>query len=449
MSSSGLTDVDWQLTAVPSWHNGITNNSVSVLTCICACAILVAVYCFSTSAPNSHIPIHPGNPLYDDELRRLWGGPAPKHFQKAWSEWPAMYGVHGEGKIALVTGGTGGVGFYVAKLLARIGYEVVLPARSGLAAEANGSKEAILAAVPEAKVVVPSEPLNLESLASVRRFAAAMRQLSEGRLDLLCLNAGRGGSAADSREETVDGIEAIMQTNVISHFLLTEELLPLLSAAPAARIVSQTSRQRLCKTPGLSTAMRDRKLADLSATDPSLTSFNAFHQYQLSKACLCFLTRGLNARLEMAGMQNVVALVCEPGFAATGVNAAHDLAYSLFCLPKWLVHSWPCLTTKLLHSAGCHASDGALPMVMAATAPLAITSDGLVRRNDWYTPASRFAGEPVLGDPRTHRDAGVDPLNKESNWPAESVEVVWEQVTRWTGSKARTVYGSEDITRAD
>jgi NAD(P)-dependent dehydrogenase (short-subunit alcohol dehydrogenase family) len=373
------------------------------------------------------------DPLYDLLLREQWGGPTPKHFLKAWREWPQKHGSDCEGKVALVTGSTGGVGFFVAKLLAQIGYVVVVPARSGFEDEARASKDAILAAVPNATVIVPSEPLDLQSFASVRRFVAALAvsPLDLNRLDLLCLNAGIGGSAGDARVETEDGLEAIMQVNAISHLLLTTELLPLLMAAPAARIISQTSRQRLCKAPGFSASMRDRKLADLCAERPTQAGpYNGFHQYQLSKACLCFLTRALNARLERAGVDSVVALVCEPGFAATGVNAQHNLAHSLFGLPRWLAPAW--LTTRLLHATGCHASDGALPMVMAATAP-----QRSLRRNDWFTPKWRLAGEPILGDPTTHGDAHLDPLNVEaSNWPERSLELVWEQAVRWTGLPA-------------
>lgn len=125
----------------------------------------------------------------------------------------------------------------------------------------------------------------------------------------------------------------------------------------------------------------------------------------------------------------VLALIVEPGFAATGVNAQHNLAHSLFCVPRWLsLVAPPLLSTKFLHAVGCHASDGALPMVLAAT-----SHD--VQPNDWFTPVSRFAGEPIRADPSSHADAALDPLNERStsSWPPESTEVFWEQAARWTG----------------
>ena len=63
-------------------------------------------------------------------------------------------------------------------------------------------------------------------------------------LEVLCLNAGRGGAKGDPRDET-DGMESIMLTNVYGHFLLAAELMPLLKAAnDGARIVTQSSGAR-------------------------------------------------------------------------------------------------------------------------------------------------------------------------------------------------------------
>ena len=74
----------------------------------------------------------------------------------------------------------------------------------------------------------------------------------EPRLDALCLNAGRGGAAGDPREVTVDGREAVMQVNALSHHLLTAELLPLLLASPGpgpARVCFHSSSARFNAEP--------------------------------------------------------------------------------------------------------------------------------------------------------------------------------------------------------
>jgi NAD(P)-dependent dehydrogenase (short-subunit alcohol dehydrogenase family) len=377
--------------------------------------------------------LNPGDKEYDEKITELWGGPPPKHFESYLKEWSSSHKVEGK-KVCLITGGTGGIGFYVAKLLAHLGYELILPARTGFESEATGSVAAIKAAVPGAIITVPNATLDLQSLQSVRVFSKNIRD-DFACIDLLCLNAGRGGSKGDDREETTDGVEAIVQVNAVSHFLLTSELLPLLQKSSAARVISQSSIARLCNCPGLkeSADAKVTKLADLNGTDKS--DFNAFHQYQLSKACNVFFTIALNKRLKAAGVDNVTAVVTDPGFAATGVNIQHNLGHSFLGMPNGTVN------TKTLHGlAGAHhAADGALTMVMACI-------DKDVKRNDWFTPtkngvAGSAAGPPAKGDPANHKDACTDPLNFnpdarfQCSWPNDSHEVFWKQAMGWTDAK--------------
>ena len=164
--------------------------------------------------------------------------------------------------------------------MARLGYEVIVPGRVGFEREEAGVVAAVSRDVPDAKIVVPNVKLELGDLGSVRAFAAWVGQNYQ-RLDLLCLNAGRGGAKGDLRSVTADQHEAIVQINATSQFLLTLELLPLLRAAPAARVVSQSSGARLF-------AKRE-KVADLDGTDTA--NFNAFDQYCLSKACNALFTK--------------------------------------------------------------------------------------------------------------------------------------------------------------
>jgi len=367
--------------------------------------------------------LDPGDPDYDKKMSELWGGPPPEHYPRCWEEWPALY--KGDGKVALVTGGTGGIGFYIAKMLAHLGYELVLPVRTGFDEEAKGAVSAIKAAVPQAKITIPTKPLDLESLASVRDFAANIKQTLK-KIDLLCLNAGRGGSSGDAREVTVDNIEAIVQVNAVSHLLLGMELLPLLQASTASRIVSQSSGARFCNTAGGLRESKVAKLANLSAEgEAAQADFNAFHQYQLSKACNVFFTTGMNQRLKERGITNVKALTCEPGFVCTGVNIQHNLGHSfLGCLDG-------CITTKSLHNLlGHHAADGSLPMLMASVDPEPDISL-------FYQPAGGVKGmavriDPAVGDPP--KNAILDPANIEgSEWPRDSAEVFWKQAEQWTG----------------
>ena len=183
---------------------------------------------------------------------------------------------------------TPGIGFYITKMLVHLGADVIVPWRAGFEEETAAAVAAISAACGEASggggsVRMSKAPLDLMSFASVRKFAASCREeLSQ--IDLLCLNAGRGGSKGDPIEVTADGCEAIVQVNALSHFLLTAELFPLLRASPEARIVSQSSGARKLFTPASKVPQRLRQ--DLNAANEG-DHYDAFSQCVPARALLC------------------------------------------------------------------------------------------------------------------------------------------------------------------
>ena len=140
-----------------------------------------------------------------------------------------------DGKTALITGSTSGLGREVALRLGSLGATVIVHGRN----EERGQEVAaeINAAGPGRAVFYRAD---LASLAEVR--ALAERVLDQhGRLDLLINNAGVGGASNDPRRTSADGHEFVFAVNYLSHFLLTRELLPLLEASAPARIVNVAS----------------------------------------------------------------------------------------------------------------------------------------------------------------------------------------------------------------
>lgn len=137
------------------------------------------------------------------------------------------------GKLAVVTGGSDGVGLGLATRLAAAGAELVLPVRNPRKGEAAIAK--ITDAHPGA--VVSLRDLDLSSLDSVAGVADTL--LGEGRpIHILVNNAGV--MTPPDRQTTKDGLEVQFGTNHIGHFALTARLLPLLRAG-RARITSQIS----------------------------------------------------------------------------------------------------------------------------------------------------------------------------------------------------------------
>lgn len=118
---------------------------------------------------------------------------------------------------AIITGATSGIGAETARVLAKRGARLVLPARRLKAAEET--KARIQAEFPDSEIIVMS--LDLSKLDSVRRFVAHFESLNLP-LNLLINNAGKFSYDHGVSE---DGIEMTFATNYLGHFLLTKLLL--------------------------------------------------------------------------------------------------------------------------------------------------------------------------------------------------------------------------------
>jgi NAD(P)-dependent dehydrogenase (short-subunit alcohol dehydrogenase family) len=139
------------------------------------------------------------------------------------------------GRTALVTGSTSGLGEVVARRLGAMGATVIV---HGLNEERGRQIAAeITAAGPGRAVYYPGD---LGSLDQVEALAARVRA-EHPRLHLLVNNAGIGGASNDERRLSQDGYELVFQVNYLSHFHLTRLLLPLLEASAPARIVNVAS----------------------------------------------------------------------------------------------------------------------------------------------------------------------------------------------------------------
>ena len=127
----------------------------------------------------------------------------------------------------LITGATSGLGLATAEVLAARGAELTLVARD--AAKAKRVAEDLERRFGNRRIHVERAELSL--LADVEALAA--RLLAAGRpIDVLVNNAG---ALVNPRRETAEGIEASFALLLLSPYVLTERLQPLLAKAAAAR----------------------------------------------------------------------------------------------------------------------------------------------------------------------------------------------------------------------
>ena len=136
-----------------------------------------------------------------------------------------------EGRTAIVTGGTSGIGIETARALASAGASVTIAARDP--AKAQAVADELNARIAGERVAW--DVLDLADFASVRAFA---ERWGKRPLSLLINNAG---VMACPPSTTADGFEAQLGTNHLGHFLLTKLLTPALEKGAPSRVISLSS----------------------------------------------------------------------------------------------------------------------------------------------------------------------------------------------------------------
>jgi NAD(P)-dependent dehydrogenase (short-subunit alcohol dehydrogenase family) len=190
---------------------------------------------------------------------------------------------------ALVTGAARGIGAEVARLLVAQGFEVLVAARDLDQAEAHAS------ALRDDGHAASAVRLDLDDATTVDSLA----QLLEGRsLDALVNNAAAFADWSETPATAdIAAASAVLATNVIGSWRVTQAALPALRRAPAARIVNVTSGAGSHGEPQFGLA-----------TGPAAAS------YAVSKAALNALTVKLAVELRDEG---ILVNAVDPGLTAT------------------------------------------------------------------------------------------------------------------------------------
>lgn len=232
------------------------------------------------------------------------------------------------GKVFVITGTTSGIGYSAAKTVAECGGEVVL---------LNRASERSDKAVEKLRKEVPSATFSpiacdLQNFDSVR--AAAEKILSSYET-IYCL-ANNAGVMALKDKATGDGYDVQMQTNHLSHFLLTAMLFPRLQAGAAAygdaRIVHQSSGGRHGDATGklgregwgLEAKYLGPNGGNLGGDDDTpmyLLKGPHFERYFHSKLANSVFMHALDKKMSAGGdtYKGIRSVGCQPGVTNTGL----------------------------------------------------------------------------------------------------------------------------------
>jgi NAD(P)-dependent dehydrogenase (short-subunit alcohol dehydrogenase family) len=200
------------------------------------------------------------------------------------------------GNVALVTGGTSGIGKATATALAAMGADVVVVGRNR---ERGEQAAAEIRAQTGGRVDLALS--DLASQAEVRSLAEGFRRRYD-RLDVLVNNAGLVQS---TRTESPDGIETTFAINHLAPFLLTNLLLDVLKESAPSRIVTVSSEAE---------RWGNVDFEDLQ----SRKKYRGFPVYGMTKLANIMFTYELAERLKGTG---VTATCMHPGAVNTRFGA--------------------------------------------------------------------------------------------------------------------------------
>ena len=204
-----------------------------------------------------------------------------------------------EGKVALVTGGSRGIGEMIAAGFLANGAKVYISSRKAEVCEATAQR-----LQDEFGGTCISVPADLSNLDGITALSNTISQ--QDSLDILVNNAGASwGEPIDEYSEK--GWDKVMDTNVKGVFFLTQKLLPLLRKSGTAEDPSRVIN--IGSIDGIKTGL-----------------FDAF-SYGPSKAALHHLTRVLAASLVR---ENIIVNAIAPGpfptwMLSTGVGGGGDI----------------------------------------------------------------------------------------------------------------------------
>ncbi|MFO1012194.1 MAG: SDR family oxidoreductase [Caulobacteraceae bacterium] len=196
-----------------------------------------------------------------------------------------------KGRVALVTGGSRGIGKMIAEGFILHGAKVYISSRNGADCDATAAE------LSQNGGECISLPQDISTVEGVKALAARITEL-EPKLDILVNNAGAAWGA-DFEEFPESGWDKVLDLNLKSPFFLTQALHGLLKSN--------------------ATAEQPAKIINICSIDGIRLNPQETYSYHASKSALIYLTRRIAARLIR---DKIVVTGIAPGAFASKMNRA-------------------------------------------------------------------------------------------------------------------------------
>ncbi|KAH7080585.1 hypothetical protein BKA63DRAFT_506739 [Paraphoma chrysanthemicola] len=294
------------------------------------------------------------------------------------------------GKTILITGTSSGIGIETARALKATGARLFLTARN-----LSKGRDALGDILEPGKVDLLL--LDLNSLASVREFAAEFLKASNNKLNILINNAG---VMATPEGTTADGFETQFGTNHLAHFLLFQLIRPALLASSSpdfhSRVVSVSSLGHRYFPPKMDNLMLKGE-------------YDANHAYAHSKTANIWFANEIERRY---GAQGLHAFSLHPGGIWTGLQVH---------VPAEQMEGWKSVPAvdKIMKSP----EQGAATTVWAAIAKV------------WECKGGRYLEDCQVSRPVAEGYQVLDQGYEKWAYDPENEAKLWKLSNEWVGFK--------------
>ena len=218
----------------------------------------------------------------------------------------------------LITGGSSGIGFQAVLQLISLGHNIILPCKNIL--RANNALTRIFnqfQSNSSNKGNIYTLEMDLSDFKSIDTFCAEVKKRRLN-IDVLILNAGLQYTGSKLSRRSVQGIELTFAVNHLSHFYLTQNLLPFLNRNNNSKIIITSSEVHNPMSSGGRVGAK-ASLGNLSGL-VSVSEFemidgnpfNADKAYKDSKLCNILFAKELSNRFKKKGL-SIPVIAWAPG----------------------------------------------------------------------------------------------------------------------------------------